>query len=574
MRHAMRYVALGTAAALVLGACSSIPTDGPVQEGDADVDPVEPFEPIVQGPGATDGPAAIVTGFLTAAAGGVASDFTVAREFLTPEAAATWDPSARTLVYDSGAVAPEWDENAGTVTYEVPLAASVDDSGRLTDAADETVERVEFEMEQDDDGQWRIASLADGVVVSEANFTGFFRAVQLVFATPDLTTAAPELRWLPRVNAATAAARELIEGPSPWLADAVVTGFPATAALAVESVLVEGGVATVDLTAQSAGTPQERALAEEQLTMTLGSLPDVTDVDVRIGGLPIAADDEVELEQPPVPEATAAVLVNDRLGLWDGDDLVVPDGTGAVAADAYGLALSYDGTEAAFVTDGVGVQTTTVLSVGFDAMVPVEQAGDLTAPVDAATVIEGSNLLPPSYDRYGDLWTVERAGGPLLVDMGQGEPLSLGDTWLTGRSVLSLAASRDGSRIAVLSKAGGQASLEVAAIVRDAEGVPTGIGEPLGVGAGIGSGVDIAWTDALTVAVLGEPVDGTASPLWLASVGGFTTALVTLRNANTVTARSGESSLVVVGEDGTVEERAGTSWATVLEGVEDVAYAG
>lgn len=569
-----RFIVLAAAAVLALGACSAIPVEGPVNEGDGDVDPIEPFQPIAQGPGATDDPAAIVTGFLTAAASGVASDFTVARQFLTDEAASTWDPAARTVVYDSGAVAPEWDESGSFVTYEVPVAAEVDESGRFTDRADETVERIEFAMEQDAEGQWRISELADGVVISEANFVSFFRAVQLVFATPDLTTATPELRWLPRVNAATAAARELIEGPSTWLADAVVTGFPAAAALAVESVVVSGGVATVDLTAQSAGTPEERALANEQLRLTLGSLPEVTDVDVRIGGLPIADDAAVTLEKAPVPEPEAVVLSGDRLGLWDGDTLLVPEAGGGVGADAGGVTVAYDASRVAFVVDGVGVQVTDVLAEGVSALVAPDAAAGDPEPAVATTVIAGTDLVAPSFDRFGALWTVAGAGGPLQVVTADGESIALGEDWLASRAVESLAVSRDGSRIAVLSRAGGQASLEVAAIVRDADGRPTGVGEPLGVGAGVGAGVDIAWTDTLTVAVLGEPVDGTASPLWLTTVGGRTTALVTLRDAVSVTARSGESSLVVVGADGTVEERAGTSWSMVLEDVEDLSYAG
>ncbi|WP_084129346.1 LpqB family beta-propeller domain-containing protein [Demequina sp. NBRC 110055] len=569
-----RILAVTAAAALTLGACASIPVEGPVREGDGDVDPIEPFQPIAQGPGATDEPEAIVTGFLTASASGVASDFTLAREFLTDEAASTWDPAARTLVYDSGAVAPQWDETGDTVTYEVPVAAQVDDSGRFTDIADETVERIEFEMEQGDDGQWRISSLADGVVISEANFVSLFRSVQLMFATPDLTTATPEQRWLPRVNAATAAARELIEGPSTWLADAVVTGFPAAAALAVESVVVTGGVATVDLTAQSAGTPEERALADEQMRLTLGSLPDVTDVEVRIGGLPIADDGSVTLAKAPVPDPVAATLAGDRLGLWDGDDIVVPADAGGVGAAAHGVALSYDGTRVAFAVDGVGVQVTEDLAAGAEALEPVGAAATEMAPATATTIIPGDALVAPSFDRFGAVWSVESGGGALQVATAAGEVVELGDEWLASRSVVALAVSREGSRIAVLSRAGNQASLEVAAVVRDAQGSPTGIGEPIGVGAGVGAGLDIAWTDALTVAVLGEPIEGAASPLWLTSVGGRTTTIGAMGGAVAVTARTGESSLVVVGGDGVVEERAGTSWSRVLEGVEDLAYAG
>src|SRR5690606_14037243 len=117
----LRALAVLSAALLTLAACASIPDPGPVNEGDADVSPVEPLVPIQEGPNPGDDPQAILRGFLTASAGGVATDFSVAREFLTEDAAAEWDPTVQTLVYDSGTVAPDWNEPSRTVTYEVPL---------------------------------------------------------------------------------------------------------------------------------------------------------------------------------------------------------------------------------------------------------------------------------------------------------------------------------------------------------------------------------------------------------------------------------------------------------------------
>ncbi|WP_062078092.1 GerMN domain-containing protein [Demequina globuliformis] len=567
------WAALACVSALTLGACASIPTEGPVTEGNGEVSPIDPFEPIVQGPAPEDDPAAIVTGFLTASAGGITTDFSTAREFLTDEAAATWDPGATVTVYDSGAVAPEWDPDAGTVSYQVPLGSTVDDSGRRVDSTAGEVAQLEFQFVQED-GQWRISELADGVVISRANFESFFRPVPLTFATPDLSTAASELRWLPDNNVATAAARELIEGPSAWLADAVVTGFPATAALAVESVVVTDGVATVDLTAQSAGTLTERALADEQLSLTLKSLPDVTDVDVQIGGLPISDEVDVTLDPPPVPDAYAAIIVDRRLGLWNGADVrVTPGSLGLLPETARDLARSYDGADVAFAAAD-GIRTTGALSGGWDALVDPAVAEDSGELVQSEVALTMDDPIDPSYDRFGYLWGASASGGPLQVAVDNGEIVELGDEWLSARAINAIAVSRSGTMIAVQSRSGGQPILEVAAIVRDDSGVPISLGEPLPVGPGVGVGVDIAWVDALSFAVLGEPVDGTASPLWTVGVGGATTTLATLREATGVSARSGVSSLVVTGADGTVEERSGTSWSVALEGVADLAYAG
>lgn len=569
-----RAMVAGMAAlAVTLTACAAIPTEGEVAEGNGEVLPVAPFEPILSGPAPEDGPAAIVTGFLTASAGGVATDFTVARQFLTDEAAAQWDPGAQTIVYSSGAVAPEWDEETHTVAYEVPLDSTLDDSGLRSDATEGDVVQLVFEMTEVD-GQWRISELADGVVVTAANFQSFYRQVPLVFATSDLSMATSELRWLPDNFAATAAARELVQGPSAWLADAVETGFPATAALAVESVVVDGGVATVDLTAQSAGTLTERALADEQLRLTLSSLPDVTSVDVRIGGLPISDEVEIDLDPVPVPDRYAAVIVDNRLGLWNGEEVrITPGEIGLLPEGTRGVARNYDGSSTAFVT-GEGVSVTRALAGGWDAAVPADAASDATDVVESTLVFAANDAVDPSFDRYGDLWVARQAGGGLQVVTTDGETITLGADWLSGRSINAVSVSPSGTYVAVQSRTGGQPILEVVAVVRDSAGVPLALGEPKPVGPGVGLGVDISWVDDLTFAVLGEPVEGSASPLWTVTVGGATAALATVRDAVSVSARSGVTSLVVASAEGTVEERSGTSWSQVLEGITDIAYAG
>src|SRR5690606_13792725 len=121
--------------------------------------------------------------------------------------------------------------------------------------------------------------------------------VELAFVSPDQTTIVPELRWLPLNNTATVAAKELLAGPSSWLADAVVTRFPAGAALDVESVVVEDNVASVALTPESAGSPADRALLEQQLRVTLTSLPHVNNVYISVAGLPLSGDGSVSLSR-------------------------------------------------------------------------------------------------------------------------------------------------------------------------------------------------------------------------------------------------------------------------------------
>ena len=562
--------------AIVLAACASIPTTGPVNEGTGEVAGAEPFVPFAVGPRQDDGVTAIVSGFIGATAAGFASDFSVAREYLTPEARANWDPLAQVTVFDSGALTPDYDESAGTVVYSVPVAAMLDDAGRMVEAQSGTQTQLKFTVEQDAQGQWRISDLEDGSLLAEATFTRVFQSVSLIYATPDTATAVPELRWLPLSNVATWAARELVSGPSPWLAGGVVSGFPAGSALAVDSVVVTEGVAAVAVTGQSAGTAEQRALAFAQMRLTLTALPGIRDVTVTVGGVPLSSD-AAELSREPIPDSLAAVMAGSWLGLWDGADLwVTADAAGALPPGATDLAMSYDDAEVAFRLEGGRIVISDALAGGVETLQPFDT--DLQVPpgqVDAVPVVEGAALLAPSFDRFGWLWTADGADPSRLIAVdGTGAVLSLDAQWLAGRDLAQIAVSRDGARVLMVSRAGAQTVVEVASVSRSDAGEPLSVGQPLVVGADVGEVTDAIWVDDLTLGLLGEGTGADAVPLWIVAVGGRTTQDSTVPDAVAISARHGDRSITLVSEDGSVRERAGTGWAGISSGVDELAYAG
>lgn len=576
-RRAGAGTAIAAAVAVLLAACTTVPTAGPVNEGPGVVTSAPPFVPIPVGPRVDDVPIAIVNGFVNAASAGFASDFTVARQFLVGSAVTGWDPNEQVIVYDSGAIAPTFDPETSTVTYDVPVAATIDDSGRMTEAADGTRETVTFQMAKDSNGQWRISGLDNGSIVATSTFDRLFTQVSLIFASVDETTQVPELRWLPQNKAPTLAARELVEGPSQWLADAVHTGFPATSGLEVDSVVVTDGVATVPLTAQSAGTADERALAEQQMTLTLTNVPGIHSVDVTVGGVPLGADDSAALQPAPLPSTLAAAFIDGRLGAWDGEDLwSVRDGVGSLPGSSTGLAQSFDEPLAAWIVGGDTLVTSDALGAGTSSLEAV--AGDEEPPATTMDVTErytGSQLVAPSIDRHRWVWTADGSGEDGLVAVAaDGTAVDIAVDWLRGTTVQALSVSRDGARIAVLSQASGKQVLEVASIVRAADGTPLTIGEPLPAGADLGPSKDLTWVDDLTIGVLGTANGGVPSDLWLVDVGGATTALKTVTDAVDITAREGERSLVVVNAAGQVYVRSGTVWSHVATGPAELAYAG
>ncbi|WP_430868542.1 LpqB family beta-propeller domain-containing protein [Demequina aurantiaca] len=569
--------AIAAATVFALAGCASIPDSGPVEEGGGEVPEARPILPFAEGPQAGDSPTAIVSGFLTASAAGFASDFSVAREYLSPEANNEWDPSARVVVFNSGALTPEWDEDSSNIQYSVPVAAEIDAAGTLVEAPDGTREIIDFQLSEDDQGEYRISALEDGSVIAQANFDRLFLPVPLAFASMDETTVVPDLRWLPLNNGPTWAARELIAGPSPWLASAVRTGFPPGSALDLDSVVVTDGVAAVKLNTASAGTPAERSLVQEQLTRTLTTLPGVVDVTVTVGGVALGGDGSIALEPGPLPGGTAAAIVASRLGAWDGTDMwVTPDEAGALPVTASHIAWSYQGQSAAFLVDGwtLGLSD----AIYDDAEILVPMTADMEVPADEldyAELYQGERLVGPSFDRQGWVWTAETSnGGGLVAVQPGGDTAEIEARWLDGRSVQSLAVSRDGTRVVVLSREGGQQLAEVATVVRSEAGVPLTLGEPIPVGVDVTTAIDAQWIDDLTIAILGEAQEEVPSSLWIVTVGGDTMLESATVGAMSVTARHGESSLVTVGSDGSVRARVGTGWEEVLAGVTDLAYAG
>jgi len=571
----VRSAALAMTAALALAACSTIPTSGPVNEGNGAVSSSEPIFPIAEGPRPGDGPAAIVNGFVRASSAGFASDFSVAREYLMPDAAAEWDPTAKVTVFDSTVFTTGFDEPSSVVTYDIPVQAELDDSGRLTEAADGTRATLTFTMAKDDAGQWRIADLDDGTILAGATFERLFTQVNLIFATVDETVQVPELRWVPQNTAVTSAARELLEGPSESLAPAVHTGFPATAALEVDSVVVTDGVAAVELAASSGGDPEQRSLAQEQMRLTLASIPGVRSVSVTIGGVPLG-DGSVTLKPAPLPGPQAAAFINDRLGLWDGAAVWrVPNDVGGVPAGSFGVAQGFSEQRAAWIVDHATLVTSDALAGGTEALVKTrEEDAAPTTAMEVTPLYTGFDLVAPSADFHGWFWTTERAGGDAFVAARpDGTVATLEVSWLRGASVQALAVSRDGARIAVLMRGNGEQSIEVASIVRAEDGTPLTVGEPVQVGADIGAAMDLTWVDSLTVAVLGEASEA-PSDMWIVEVGGLTDAQKAVTGAVDITAREQERSILIVDSGGVVYARSGTVWSKLATGPRELAYSG
>lgn len=569
----MKRLIAAALACLALAACSAIPTSGPVEKGVSDVSAPNDFSPILPGPTPGATPNAIVQGFLTAASGGSVNGFDVAREYLTPTASNGWDPLAQVTLFDSRQVVLAFDAATGTFTYTVPVAARVDADGVLVEASPNEQSTLKFGVTTDAEGNSRISSLDNGIVMSAADFARYYRAVKLLFVSKDNATLVPELRWFPSNDQiATAAARELVRGPSPWLADAVNTGFPPGSSLNVDAVVVADGVATVTLAAGSAGDAARRSLAGEQLRLTLTQLPSVQSVVTTVGALPLAGDQSAAPQVAALPDQRAAVIAGGRLGVWDGTDVkVTPAAVGVVPAGASGLALSYDSKRVAMVVHG-SVVTSTALSDNPALEAPPAKPDAPGGPVIPTTIlVKGTNLVAPSFDPRGWLWTTETLSeGTITVAGPDGTLVPLAAPQLAGRTIQALAVSRDGTRVAVLSRASGVQVLEVMAVVRGKAGEPRALGASLALGPGVPESIHVAWLDDVTVAALSAD----STRISVVEVGGWTTDVVAPAGATAITARNGMPTVLAVGGGGVLVARSGNNWPTRASNVSEVAFAG
>ena len=205
--------------------------------------------------GPTDGmtQSDIVEGFLRASAS-FDDDHAVARSFLAPETAASWDPSRARVIYADDADRKVVDKQGNVLELRAREVATITARGEYAAAATDSVAKATFSLRRVE-GQWRIADLPDGLLLTPLDVDRSYRLLRPVLPRP-----APSTRLVPNAIfvpvgpfASTSLVTELLAGPTDWLAPAVRTAFPPGTALSVPSAPVQDGVVQVDLSDSRAG---------------------------------------------------------------------------------------------------------------------------------------------------------------------------------------------------------------------------------------------------------------------------------------------------------------------------------
>lgn len=218
----VKHIFLGILAffiASVLTACAALPDSGPVHKGEVNVDSRNPLSQLASGPVDGSSPEKLLADFQQACAAGTYDDYGIARQFLTTSQRRRWKPQQQVtvlkpktelkIVFDA-----ETNEANGAGQTSLRLnKAGISQKIR-------TEETVRYSVEKEN-GQWRISSLPDGVVLTHSAFKNAFAKRNVYYWSNDHRFLVPDPRWVPRKNGAQHLLESLFFGPSDDLSPAV-----------------------------------------------------------------------------------------------------------------------------------------------------------------------------------------------------------------------------------------------------------------------------------------------------------------------------------------------------------------
>lgn len=467
-RTLISLLAMLLGVALTATGCASIPRSSPVKQIEAHSEDSESESYSYAADGPADGAdaRAIVDGFV-AAGRSVAEDYAVAREFLTPELSRQWRGDTSTLIYEAVNVVNGAETNQYTIQLEI--IGAVDAQGVRTMYPDHSTRAVDVAVSKVDD-QWRISDAPNGVMLEASTFNKIFSAQTLYFYNATYRYLVPDIRWFATGSGtATSMVEALLEGPAPYLENAVVSAFSSAGSLVRSAVPVRDGTATVDLskaTFQDA-TDQMLLLMDQQLEATLIPLSSVRKVQMLQEETEITlADQSITIEPAQVDPSTPDTLI----GIAD-KSLVYVKGLSVIPVGGLPDISRYNPREPAMSPIG---NRYAFLNGSRKQLWTIGEDGSLDLG------LEGESLIQPSMDLAGWTWTADNHDkNPLRAVpdsiAGKGEARTISVPWLEGSSVSSLRISRDGARALIVATKDSATTVYVSGVIRDSDGVPRGL---------------------------------------------------------------------------------------------------
>ena len=521
MRRHVPAALAGLLLAVLVSGCVRLPDGGPVvetrSEGDVATGNGVSFDPLPPQAGASR--TEIVRGFLIAMQK-TPIGTKVAREFLTADAAASWNPQQETITYP---LSPTPRETPDGVAISLTDADHLDSRGAWRGSLPRSRRTVTFPMSLEN-GEWRIAGLPDALIVPEDWFEQYYRQVSLYFFDPTASILVPEPAFVPRGDQlASALTQALLLGPSPGLERVAQSFIPPGLEVAVGVTVSDDGVADILLSGEAgqlSGDTTEMMLA--QLAWTLRQEPEIKSIKLSVNGDPV-----------PLPGGVSSYRVDggaqfDPAGFQASPLLYGLRHGGVVSGTPTGLAPvegALAGPDLDLRSIGVSLDAESVAGIAADGS--AVQVGELGAGEGARvrTVVSGGhNFLKPAWDFAERMWLVDRTPRGARVAYVQGtrvRPLEV--PGVSGKQVRSFLVSRDGSRLVAVVHRNGGDELVVSRIEHGGTGRVLGATRATRIGTGVDAPLPvraIAWRSATSVAVLNPPVTTSLASIGLASVDG------------------------------------------------------
>ena len=524
---------LGLVLAVGVAACGGLPGSSDVMPGDpiAAV-PATPLRMHPATPASGASPESIVKGFLVAgsalsddgstAGPTVSGDYRPAREYLVPGVSERWVPRAKpALIYTGGLIATVLSSvgSRATVRVSAQAIAELDVTGRYSELPTTQNRSMDIALIKNS-GQWRIEQLPTdfGLWLDVFYFNKSYEPFTVAYASPTARTIIPDRRFFPVTSGLVTALARAQLGPVPdYLERAVISGFPASARLSVESVTVRDGTATLDMTTVQSGA-EERRMAQAQAIVTLTQATAVSGVSLQADGKPLEL---VGVSGPPYdlvslgydlaqgPEPATAVLRS-------GNRLVAVPPANLRKADAGEEGPRLPLIDPTYSKLAVGPDLKDFAAVSGDGtgLIRHRQTGD--SPAVGASAVQpsfGTGLARPAFDTHQGLWLagVAKTGVPTIWvidtrgEIGTAQPVPVATPWLAGQTVVALKVAPDAQRVALLLRQGdGRVRVAVSGVVRGQDERATALTAPLYVGGGLVDAVDLTWNSAYQLTVLGR----------------------------------------------------------------------
>jgi hypothetical protein len=443
---------------IILTACGSVPIESSIREGAilGSVPEGSIVRVIASNPQTGMTPEEIVSGFLNASASSD-SNFKIAREYLIPELRNVWEPTEEIKVYEGQGRINSLQEN--TVVFSAPLNSVIDKNSRIVLSEPDAQLVQEFNLKQIDN-EWRIDLKNKGILISRADLNRSFTTFPLWFPDASLQTLVPDNVVLPRATTGnpTRLVQLLLAGPGDYLAGAVVSAFPVGTALALNSVPVSNGLATVSLNETVlTADPYLREVLSSQIVKTLAKIPEIKTVRINVGSQSLV------VPNTPIRQSTTD---------WEKFDPDFNREVGALAIEK-GKIVKIDSESISAVSDdyfnsGAWFAATANRKQNILAAVNINRTKmvvqNSSVDIPRRITVEGSLLRIPRTDIFDSVWIT---GVNQVSVIQNNRSINVSIVGVTKQNVIEVIPSPDGVRVLLIVKTTYGTELRLGTIVRE-----------------------------------------------------------------------------------------------------------